>query len=124
LVYFQLFQHASVAEFQTGWFVLSIFAELALILSIRSSRSLWKSPALSVPLTLGISVAAVLPFVFVYTAGLSKVFQFTALSFNTIATLLTITFIYICANEFAKHFMRRGNLYNKPVSLESIFKTN
>lgn len=124
LIYFQLFQHASVAEFQTGWFVLSIFAELALILSIRSSRSIFKSPALSVPLALGVSISALLPFLFVYTSGLSEVFKFTALSFNTMITLVLLTFVYITANEIAKYFMRKKNLYNKPVPTTRIFKTS
>jgi len=122
LTYFQFFQHASVAEFQTGWFVLSIFAELALILSIRSSRPLWNSPAFSVPLALGVSVATFLPFLFIYNTQLSEVFKFTALSFNTMAAIIALVLIYISTNEIAKYFMREKNLYNKPAVSPSIFK--
>lgn len=124
LVYFQLYKNASIAEFQTGWFMLSIFAELVLILSIRSSRPMWKSPALSMPLAVGIGVATLLPFFFVYTYSLSAIFKFTALSFNTMITLIALTVVYICINEIAKYFMRKKNLYNKPVALKKIFKTS
>ncbi|KKR78863.1 MAG: Mg2+ transport ATPase [Candidatus Nomurabacteria bacterium GW2011_GWA2_40_9] len=122
LIYFQLYKNAGVAEFQTGWFVLSILAELALILSIRSSRSIWKSPSMSMPLVIGVSVSVVLPFIFVYTDSLAKVFKFTELSFTTILTLLSLTVVYIATNEIAKYFMRKRNLYNKPVALTPIFK--
>lgn len=122
LIYFQMYKNATVAEFQTGWFVLSILAELALILSIRSSRSIWKSPALSVPLVIGVTISAILPFIFVYTDSLSKIFKFRELPFATIMILFSMTAVYITTNEIAKFFMRRRNLYNKPVVSAPIFK--
>jgi Mg2+-importing ATPase len=122
LAYFQLYKNATVAEFQTGWFILSILAELALIISIRSSRSVFKSPSMSVPLVLGVSASLVLPFFFVYTDTLSKVFKFTQIPFQTIIVLLVMTVIYIVTNEVAKYFMRRKNLYNKPTVMHPIFK--
>ncbi|MDQ3076146.1 MAG: HAD-IC family P-type ATPase [bacterium] len=123
LIYFQLYQNASVAEFQTGWFVLSILAELVLILSIRSSRSIFKSPALSIPLLGAIVVTSILPFILIYTTSLSEIFKFAALPLSTITTLLCLTAVYVFANEVAKFFMRRKNLYNKPLSAARIFKT-
>ncbi|MEI7709539.1 MAG: HAD-IC family P-type ATPase [bacterium] len=121
-VYFQTFKHASIAEFQTGWFVLSVLAELVLILSIRSSRPLFRSPSLSVPLATGIALMAISPFIFVYTGFLSKIFQFTTLPLQTIAIIFGITIIYITSNEVAKFFMRRRALYNKPVFPIQVFK--
>jgi len=114
LIYFQIYKNASIADFQTGWFVLSVLAELALILSIRSSRSIFKSPALSTGLVIGVTCAAILPFVFIYNGALAHMFKFSALPFNGIATLFGIVIIYIITNEIAKSFMRRKNLYNKP----------
>ncbi len=122
LLYFQLYKHASVGVFQTGWFILSVLTELALVLSIRSSRSIFKSPAVSVPLALGMFVSTVLPFIFVYTGSFAKVFKFTALPFAEIMALFGIVAIYICCNEITKHFMRRKNLYNKPAIPAQIFK--
>lgn len=122
LLYFQLYKGSTIAELQSGWFLLSIFAELALILSIRSSRSIFKSPALSVPLTIGIIVSAILPFVFMYVSGFANIFKFTALSFETIFIILVLVFVYICINEIAKYFMRSKNLYNKPKEVPVIFK--
>jgi len=121
-IYFQIYKNASVAQFQTGWFILSVLAELALILSIRSSRSLFKSPPLPIPLASGIIITAILSFVFVYTSVLSSVFQFTTLSLATIMTILAIVLVYIASNEIAKFFMRRRNLYNKPIISMPIFK--
>jgi len=123
LIYFQLFKDVDVASFQTGWFVLSVFTELALVLSIRSSRSIFKSPALSVPLALGITVSALLPFVFVYFTPLAEVFKFKSLSVMAIATFIILTTLFILSNEIAKYFMRRKNLYNKPVPAPQVFKT-
>ncbi len=121
-IYFHIYKHATVAEFQTGWFILSVLAELALILSIRSSRSLAKSPPVSVPLSLGIAVSAVIPFFFIYNDKLASLFRFAELSPKTVLALLGILAVYICVNEIAKYFMRRRNLYNKPVVPTHIFK--
>ncbi len=121
-IYFQIFKNASVAEFQTGWFVLSVLAELVLILSIRSSRQLFKSPPLSIQLALGITITAILPFIFVYNGALSNVFKFTALPLGMIISILGLTVVYIISNEVAKFFMRRKNLYNKPVVPVQVFK--
>ncbi|HWA32088.1 MAG TPA: HAD-IC family P-type ATPase [Candidatus Paceibacterota bacterium] len=121
-VYFQAYKHVPVADFQTGWFLLSVWAELALILSIRSSRSLWKSPPLSMPLAIGIAVSALIPFAFIYNKTLAGLFQFSALSLPTLFAIIAILLIYVSTNEFAKAFMRRRNLYNKPAVAAKIFK--
>ncbi|MES3032252.1 MAG: cation-translocating P-type ATPase [Patescibacteria group bacterium] len=121
-IYFQIYKNASVAEFQTGWFILSVLAELALILSIRSSRSLFKSPPLSMPLLAGIATTAILSFVFIYTSSLIDVFKFTSLSPTTLMTIFSIIILYIISNEVAKFFMRRKNLYNKPMMPMQVFK--
>jgi Mg2+-importing ATPase len=123
LIYFECFKHAPVAEFQTGWFMFSIFAELVLILSIRSSRSLSKSPAIPMPLLVAIAVTFISPFVFVYNNALGAIFKFTELRFTTVAMLIFITLIYITANECAKYIMRRKNVYNKPPLPAEIFRT-
>jgi Mg2+-importing ATPase len=114
LIYFQMYKNVGVAEFQTGWFLFSVFAELVLILSIRSSRSLWKSPAISMPLTIGVVLAFIMPFVLIYQTTLASIFKFTALPDKTLVVLLTMTVVYIFVNEILKYFMRRKNLYNKP----------
>lgn len=121
-IYFQMYKNASIADFQTGWFVLSVLAELVLILSIRSSRPLFKSPALSMPLVVGITITSILPFIFIYTGVLSNLFKFTELSLRTVMTILGITIVYIISNEIAKFFMRRKNLYNKPIIPMQVFK--
>lgn len=121
-IYFQTFKGATIAQFQTGWFILSVLAELVLILSIRSSRPLFKSPSLSIPLVIGIATAAASSFVFVYNGVLSNIFKFTALPMKMVVMIFAVTFMYIISNEVAKFFMRRKELYNKPVSPIPIFK--
>jgi len=123
LLYFALFHNASVSEFQTGWFMLSVFAELALILSIRSSRFLLKTPQLSAPLAVGIVVAALLPFLFIYNPYLASVFHFSALSDYMVMIILYIVATYIAANEIAKFFMHKHKLYNRPKILDYIFRS-
>lgn len=123
LIYFQIYKHASVAQFQTGWFVMSVLAELVLILSIRSSRPLFKTPRLSRPLMWGIIVSGILPFGFIYIGFLAKLFQFTSLNFSTMAVLIILIVIYIVCNEVAKYFMRKKDLYNKPPVPMPIFKS-
>lgn len=124
LIYFQLYKDVGVGDFQTGWFVLSILAELALILSIRSSRHIFKSPAVSVPLAFGIIVASILPFIFVYNSFLSSIFKFAKLPWSTIAVLFYMVLAYMFFNELAKYFMRKKNLYNKPVVPQPLFKNS
>ncbi|MEK7459610.1 MAG: HAD-IC family P-type ATPase [Patescibacteria group bacterium] len=123
LIYFQLYKGVGVLEFQTGWFILSILAELALILSIRSSRSIWKSPPISKSLGIGIIISIIISFIFIYGENLSHIFKFTKLPLETIAVILCLIIIYITFNEIAKYFMRRRNLYNKPITGIQIFKT-
>ncbi len=122
-IYFQLYKHASVATFQTGWFILSVLTELVLVLSIRSSRQLFKSPPLSWPLGVAILVSCALPFIFVYNTYLATIFKFTNISLVEIGKIIGIVLVYIVANEIAKYFMRRKNLYNKPVVPVQIFKS-
>ncbi len=115
LIYFEIFKDSSVSLFQTGWFLFSILIELALILSIRSSRSFLKSPPMSVPLIFGVFCSVIVGFVFIYQSSLAKLFKFEILSFSTLFTLASLVIIYVFVNEFIKFIMRRNNLYNKPV---------
>lgn len=112
LIYFQLFRDTDVASFQTGWFVFSVLAELALVFSIRSSRSIFKAPPLSIPLFVGIIVSAILPFFFIYNSFLSSLFKFSVLSMNIVFVLFGMIVVYILINEFAKIFMRDKYLVN------------
>lgn len=123
LIYFQVYREVGVMEFQTGWFLLSILAELVLVLSIRSSRFVLKSPALSMPLATAMMLGAILPFFFVYNTYLAGIFKFAPLPFSTIYFLIGLVVVYSVVNEIAKYFMRRKNLYNKPKILKMIFQT-
>jgi hypothetical protein len=58
----------------------------------------------------------------VYTDVLSNIFKFTALPVSMILAIFGLTFIYIICNEIAKFFMRRKNLYNRPIVSIPVFK--
>jgi len=122
LMYFTLFSNASVAEFQTGWFLLSVFAELALILSIRSSRFVLKAPAMSMALAFGIIVSALLPLIFIYNSYLANIFHFSALPDYMLMIIIYLVLTYIAANEAAKFIMHKRKLYNRPKSVEDVFR--
>jgi len=122
LMYFTLFSNASVAEFQTGWFLLSVSAELALILSIRSSRFVLKAPAMSMALAFGIIVSALLPFIFIYNSYLANIFHFSALPDYMLMIIVYLVLTYIAANEAAKFIMHKRKLYNRPKSVEDVFR--
>lgn len=121
LIYFMIYSNSLVSDFQTGWFVFSVFAELALILSIRSSRPLFKAPPMSVPLATGIIVSSLLPFLFIYNSYLSELFKFSKISFESLFVILLLVILYIFSNETAKSFMKKRNLYNKPFPLLHFF---
>lgn len=123
LIYFVLYKNVGVLEFQTGWFILSILAEFALILSIRSSRAIWKSPPISKSLGLGIIFSIIISFIFIFGESFAHIFKFTKLPLETTAIIFCLIIIYITCNEIAKYFMRRKNLYNKPTTGIQIFKT-
>ncbi len=122
LIYFTLFANASVAEFQTGWFLLSVFAELALILSIRSSRFVLKAPAMSMALAFGLMASVLLPFVFIYNSALANIFHFAQLPDYMIMIIVYLALTYIAANEAAKFIMHKRKLYNRPKSVDDIFR--
>lgn len=122
LIYFHVFAGASVHVFQTGWFIFSILTELALVFSIRSSRPLFKSSKISLPLLGGIIFSALLSFVFIYVPDLARPFQFVSLSVSMLLKLSFIVLIYTSVNEIAKYCMRKRNLYNKPATLHVKFK--
>jgi Mg2+-importing ATPase len=123
LIYFQLYvNELSMSEFQTGWFLLSVLAEIALILSVRSSRFVLWAPKLSFSFAVGLAVTAVVPLFFVYTKVLSNVFEFTRVSIDILVTVLALVGVYIVANEITKIFLRARRLYNKPEKTKPVFQ--
>jgi len=98
---------ATESVFQTGWFVVSLLTELAVLLVLRT-----RGPALrSVPGTLLLwttvavaALAVVIPFI----GPLAGVFGFVPLTWPLLVTMLTITIGYVVATEVAKRWFFAG----------------
>jgi Mg2+-importing ATPase len=97
--------HASVAVFQTGWFVESLLTELVVVLVMRTIRPFFRSRPGTLLLRLTIVLIAVafatpyMPF-----AG---VFGFVPLSGAVMATIAVITVLYVATTEPLKRFFFR-----------------
>ncbi len=100
--------HAGPALFHSGWFVVSLLTELAVVLVLRTRLRAWRSQpsALLAWTTLAVALLAVaLPFI----APAAQLFGFVAMPAPMVAALLAIVLAYVAATEAAKHwFWRRG----------------
>jgi P-type Mg2+ transporter len=98
--------HAGPALFHSGWFVVSLLTELAVVLVLRTRFVAWRSTPspLLVWATLAVAVLAVaLPFI----APAAHLFGFVALPLSLVATLMAIVLAYIVTTEAAKHWFWR-----------------
>jgi Mg2+-importing ATPase len=102
-----LILRASEDQFRTGWFIESLFTELFILLIVRTRRPLFKSRPgrLLWMSTVIVGIAALaLP----YLPRVGAAFGFVPLSASMMGLLMTITLLYIVANEAAKRvFYRR-----------------
>ncbi|MGX8010002.1 magnesium-translocating P-type ATPase [Mesorhizobium sp. ORM8.1] len=95
--------HATVATFQTAWFVESLLTQLSILLIVRTQNPFWVSrpSRLLAGLTLGIGIVAVaLPY-----APFAAWFGFVPLPLPVLAGLLAITALYVVASEVTKHWL-------------------
>jgi P-type Mg2+ transporter len=95
--------HAGPALFHSGWFVVSLLTELAVVLVLRTRFVAWRSKpsALLAWTTLAVALLAVaLPFI----APAAQLFGFVAMPASLVATLLAIVLAYVVATEAAKHW--------------------
>jgi P-type Mg2+ transporter len=98
--------HAGPALFHSGWFVVSLLTELAVVLVLRTRFVAWRSTpsALLAWTTLAVALLAVaLPFI----APAAHLFGFVALPASMVVTLMAIVLAYIVATEAAKHWFWR-----------------
>jgi Mg2+-importing ATPase len=101
--------HANEATFQTGWFLVSLLTELAIIAVMRTRKWFFQSlPSLPVVLSSGaVAVVALL----IPHLPLAPALGFVPLSASTLVLLLAIVALYIGASEAVKRwFQRRQSL--------------
>ena len=103
----RLFFHAAPEVFRTTWFVESLLTELAIALVVRTRRPFFLSRPGQVLLWSTVALVAVtfaIPFL-----PFASLFGFVPLSPPLLATVSTITLLYVAATELAKRgFYRRA----------------
>lgn len=97
--------HATVPEFRTGWFVLSLLTELVVALVVRTRRPFFRSRPGRL---LGVSTAAlvVIALAIPYLPGVG-VLGFSRLPIVLLLSLVAITAFYVVAVEALKHWFYR-----------------
>ena len=100
-------------EFQTGWFIESLFTELFILLVVRTNRPLIKSkPGLL--LLISTILVAVFSLALPYLASLSEPFGFVPLPAPLMVTLVLITLLYVAVNEVVKlYFFKQNGILGK-----------
>ena len=97
---------AGEAGFQTGWFLLSLWTEIAVVLVLRTARPAWRSrpAALLIASSAAVALAAVaIP----YLGGLSALFGFVPLGLGEMLAIVALVLAYVAANEAAKRWFWR-----------------
>ena len=105
LIFFILlkFYHASEAEFQTVWFVVSLLTEIAVVFSLRTRVLFFRSRP-SFPLVAVSALVAVVAIAIPYTGALTRALGFVPIPTPVMAALSAVVLAYVCANEVAKHW--------------------
>lgn len=98
---------ASAQVFQTGWFIVSLLTELAVVLILRTQRPALRSRPGVLLLRSTMFVAAV-TLAIPYLGGISDLFGFAPLSLAQLAGLLAIVAGYAVATEGAKQWLVRS----------------
>jgi Mg2+-importing ATPase len=91
---------AGAAMFRTGWFVESLLTELVVALVVRTRRPFLRSrPGRVLLVATLVTAAFAISLPYLPMAGL---FDFVAIPYSLLATLIVITALYVVATEFAK----------------------
>ncbi len=100
--------HAGPALFHSGWFVVSLLTELAVVLVLRTRLRAWRSKPSSLLAwtTLAVALLAIaLPFI----APAAQLLGFVAMPAPMVVALMAVVLAYIVATEAAKYwFWRQG----------------
>ncbi|MBC7981782.1 cation-transporting P-type ATPase, partial [Candidatus Parcubacteria bacterium] len=108
-IFFYFFKDFDIEILRTGWFVFSVLAELTLVYSLRSEFPIFKAPKVSNLLKYALiacfAIALILPF-----TQFGSVFHLLPLTLNQLLVLISITFVYLCANELMKKLLFRKHV--------------
>jgi Mg2+-importing ATPase len=103
--------HAGERQFQSGWFIVSLITEVAVVMVLRTRRVAWRSRPSKLLLTNSLAVLAVaiaLPF----TPAVAPLFGLAPLPLSQLGALLAVVLAYVAATEALKHWFygRRARL--------------
>jgi Mg2+-importing ATPase len=103
---------AGEAGFQTAWFLLSLWTEIAVVLVLRTARPAWRSRPARLLLVSSAAVGAAAVAV-PYLGAASALFGFVPLSAAEMLAIIGLIAAYVVANEAAKrafwrHAVRRA----------------
>lgn len=99
---------AGQAVFQTSWFLISLLTELAVVLVLRTRRSVFASRP-SRLLVWSTVVVAIVTFVIPFTGAASNLFGFVPLPAEKLSAVVLIVGGYIVVTELAKKWWFRRN---------------
>ncbi len=107
MIYFLLFKDQDVTLLRTGWFVFSVVCELILVISLRSTSSIWSAQKMSKKLAIALigsgGIAVLLPFI----PFMARIFHLVPVPFSTLLVLLCLALLYLTTNETYKYISRR-----------------
>jgi Mg2+-importing ATPase len=95
--------HAGAAEFQTGWFIVSLITELLVVMVLRTRRLAWRSSPSRMLLVTTLIVSA-LAVALPYSGPFARLFGIRPPSLAEFAALLAIVVAYVAATEALKHW--------------------
>lgn len=107
MVYFFIFKEQDLSVLRTGWFVFSVLCELILVLSLRSSSSIWSAQKISKQLATGLVVCACIAVSLPFIPFIAKTFHLVRLTPSSVVIIVTILFLYLTTNETYKYISRR-----------------
>lgn len=100
--YFIIFKQAPLPLYRTGWFVFSVFAELTLVFSLRSNKSIFKAPPIYKPLLYVIALCAAVTVALPYVSFTQEAFGLVAIPLWMMGTMVGIMAVYVVINEIVK----------------------
>jgi Mg2+-importing ATPase len=100
--YFSVFGTSNEAVIRTGWFILSIFTEIAAFISLRTLLPFWKGGAPARGIVIFSIVACTASIILVALPATRLLFSFAALTLPTAAAIGGMTAAYFVTNEVVK----------------------
>lgn len=107
ILYFFIFKGEDLSVMRTGWFVFSVLCELILVMSLRSTSSIWSAQKISKPLATALFACACVAVALPFTPVVAETFHLTPLAPTSMGIMAGILALYLTTNETYKYISRR-----------------